>query len=448
MPVTCPALLVAAPASGQGKSTVVAALARLCVRRGLNVRVFKCGPDHVDPLWHELASGAPVHNLDLWMCGADDVRRRLHAAAQVADVVLVEGVMGLHDGRPSSADLARRLGLPVLLVVRADAMAQTVGALEHGLRTWRQEQHGLLPWAGVLANGVATDGHAQLLREAMEQPESWLGHLPFQETMRVPERHLGLVAAQDLDPGEAMGRLDAAVDALADTPLGRMTLDDWRARWSVTWDAPEPAVLPSSLLAGRTIAVARDAAFAFIYPANIETLEGLGARLVFFSPLAGHDLPECDALWLPGGYPELHAESLAGQAVLRGQLQQHVAAGKPVWAEGGGLLSVLGSLVAVDGREYKMWGLLPGQGRMQSRLAGLGMQSWPDVRGVVPGLRGHSFHYGLVETDAAAEACTEMARTSARVGGEPIYIHNSVRGSFFHPWMASSPQAAAQLFLP
>ncbi|MDO5087853.1 MAG: cobyrinate a,c-diamide synthase, partial [Comamonadaceae bacterium] len=313
--VTCPALLVAAPASGQGKTTVVAAMARLLARQGARVRVFKCGPDFLDPFWHQLASGQAVHNIDLWMAGEADARARLHTAAQAADVVLVEGVMGLHDGSPSAARLARLLGLPVLAVVQVGRMAQTLGAVAHGLRTYRQDVEGPLPWAGVLANGVASDGHAALLRAAVAPApqegqgsdadpatgldDGWLGHLPQNPAMHLPERHLGLVAAHELGHAEALARLDAAADLLAATPLGRLGLDGWRARWPVTFTPPPPADThgTSALLAGRTVAVARDAAFAFIYPANVQALQALGARVVFFSPLAGDALPPCDALW-------------------------------------------------------------------------------------------------------------------------------------------------------
>lgn len=161
--VSCPALLIAAPASGQGKTSVTAGLARLAARRGWRVQVFKCGPDFLDPHWHALASGQPVHNLDLWLNGEADVRARLFDAAHVNDLILIEGVMGLFDGRPSAADLAQRLGIPVLAVIDAAAMAETFGALAHGLRFYRPD----LPWAGVLANRVASDGHLRMLQSSV-----------------------------------------------------------------------------------------------------------------------------------------------------------------------------------------------------------------------------------------------------------------------------------------
>ncbi|QEA13607.1 cobyrinate a,c-diamide synthase [Comamonas flocculans] len=449
MVATCAALLVAAPASGQGKTTVVAALARLLARRGLAVRVFKSGPDFLDPFWHELASGQPVDNLDGWMGGEADVRLRLHAAARQAQVLLVEGVMGLHDGSPSSADLARRCGLPVLAVVQAGAMAQTLGAVAHGLRHYREAELGPLPWAGVLANGVASEGHARLLREALAPGDTWLGALPRSEAMQLPERHLGLVAARELGRDAALARLDAAADALAETPLGRLSPQDWRARWQVDFALPVDAPpAPQPLLAGRTVAVARDAAFSFIYPANVQALKALGARLVFFSPLAGEALPACDALWLPGGYPELHAPALAARTDLAGQLREHANAGKPIWAEGGGLLALGEALVTRDGQAWPMWGLLPVRAQMQPRLSGLGMQTWEGAR-AGSGLRGHAFHFARLQTALVPLAQTRPAPGSVREQGEAIHAAPgwpAVRGSFFHPWFASDPVATVALF--
>lgn len=438
--VACPALLVAAPASGQGKTTVVSALARLHTRRGLRVQVFKCGPDFLDPGWHQLASGRPVHNLDVWMCGEHDLRQRLHQAAQTADLILVEGVMGLFDGQPSSAaDVARLLDLPVMAVIDAAKMAETFGAVAHGLQHWQPG----LRWAGVLANRVGSPRHAHMLAQAV--PENFLGALSRGSHFNLPERHLGLTAAQEMN--DALQRLDAAADALATTPLGQMdatALQRWRTVFAAVPAAPVPP-----LLAGRTVAVARDAAFQFIYAANIEVLQQLGARICYFSPLAEAALPVCDAVWLPGGYPELHAATLAANQALAASLRAHVQAGKPVWAEGGGLLPLFETFTARDGTRHAMWGLLPGQVRMQGKLAGLGLQqlAWP---GAAP-LRGHTFHCSVCHTDVPVVARTRRAGADETAAaspdeGEPLYQQGSVRASYFHPWLASSPVVAAALF--
>lgn len=456
----CPAILISAPASGQGKTTVTAALARLHARQGRKVRVFKCGPDFLDPYWHELASGAPVHSVDLWMTGEADVRQRLHEAAQEADLILVEGVMGLFDGNFSAADLAQLLGLPVLAVVDASAMAGTFGALAYGLQHYQSG----LRWAGMLANRVATAHHADLLKQGLRDPSLWLGAMPgvqlgdnapkARTAALLPERHLGLIAAHELS--DAMQRLDAAADALAQTPLGQRlwtaaegesSWQDWCVDFAppdISTDSPIDQPKAQPWLAGRRIAIARDAAFSFIYPANLDCLRSMGAELCFFSPLAGDALPPCDALWLPGGYPELHAQSLHANQVLRAGIDEHVAKGKHVWAECGGMLALCEGVMGLDGHIQAMWGLLPGQVIMQNRLGGLGMQQLVLDTGL---LRGHTFHYTRLET--TMQVRTRSSRPGAAVQpdrGEALYAHGSVRASYFHAWFPSNPAAVAGLF--
>ncbi len=431
----CPALLVAAPASGQGKTTVACALARLHTRQGRRVRVFKCGPDFLDPFWLALASGAPVHQVDLWMTGEADCRARLHAAAGEADLLIIEGVMGLFDGQPSAADLARLLGLPVLAVVDASAMAGTFGALAFGLQHYAPG----LRWAGVLANRVASARHAQMLQDGLRAPEDWQGALMRNAALALPERHLGLTAAHEI--GDAMARLDAAADALADTPLGRM---DQVALQRLAVDfapvaLPAPAQRP---LAGTTVAVARDAAFCFLYSANLDCLQDLGARLVFFSALQDAALPDCDALWLPGGYPELHAQQLASNLSLRDSVAAHVQAGKPVWAECGGMMVLFDRITLADGQSLPQWGLLPGSVTMHQRLAALGPQQL-DLAGEV--LRGHTFHYSTSATPLVPVAHTTRPG-APDVAVEPLFQHGAIRASYFHAWFASNPRATAALF--
>jgi cobyrinic acid a,c-diamide synthase len=475
--ISCPAILVAAPASGQGKTTVTAALARLHTRQGLRVRVFKCGPDFLDPYWHTLASGAPVHQMDLWMTGEADCRARLAAAAQEADLIIVEGVMGLFDGDPSAADLAQRFGLHVLAVVDASAMAGTFGALAFGLQHYRPN----MPWAGVLANRVASERHAGMLQISLKEPESWMGALMRNAAFSLPERHLGLTVASEVI--DAMERLDLAADALGATPLGQMTLDELQ-RWAVDFAVlecspesgaaerstscpptalrspplPTQSALPPHFpkvdgtsvhdipLRGRTIAVARDAAFCFIYAANLDCLRELGAELVFFSPLVDAVLPTCDAVWLPGGYPELHAQTLADNTALRDSVDVHVSSGKPLWAECGGMMVLFDTLLTSDGQTHAQWGVLPGTVTMQKRLAGLGPQQLQLRSGL---LRGHTFHYSTTATtlDAGQRTARPGCEPTANEG-EAVWSQGSVRASYFHAWFPSAPAAAASLFLP
>ncbi|WP_068808855.1 cobyrinate a,c-diamide synthase [Thauera phenolivorans] len=423
--IRCPALFIAAPSSGQGKTTVTAALARLHVRLGRRVRVFKCGPDFLDPQILAAASGAPVHNVDLGMCGEADIGWRLHRAAREADLILVEGVMGLFDGSPSGADIACRFGIPVMAVIDAAAMAQTFGALAHGLASYRTG----LPFAGALANRVAGTGHADMLRAALPDGMRWFGAITGDDDAALPERPLGLLQAAEIADLEA--RLDRLADMLAATGAAALPA-------AVDFPAVAAPRIPP-LLAGRRVAIARDAAYGFIYPANVDTLHALGAETVFFSPLAGEVLPVCDALWLPGGYPELHVERLAANTWFQRGLRAHLEAGKPMLAECGGLMSLLEAIVDRDGVEHPGAGLLPGRARMQSRLVALGLQAaeLPEGR-----LTGHTFHYSRTET---ALAPLLRARRLDGGEGEAIYRVGRLTASYVHFWFPSNPAAVAAL---
>ena len=421
--------MVSAPASGQGKTSVTAAIARWHVRNGRRVRVFKTGPDFLDPMVLERASGAPVYQLDLWMNGEDDIRARLYEAAGEADLILIEGVMGLFDGGCSSADLAQRFGLPVLAVIDGAAMAQTFGALALGLARYREG----LDVFGVAANRVGSAYHAQLLAQSVPTGITWLGALPRDAAMSLPGRHLGLVSA-----GE-MHDIDARLDALADA---------WAAHASSA--LPAPVAFPPAAhatvrprLRGHRVAIARDAAFCFLYPANLDVLREAGAELVFFSPLSGETLPACDAAWLPGGYPELHLSSLSNNDALRRDLRAHVEAGRPLLAECGGMLYALDSLGNADGDVATMAGLLPGQAVMQERLGGLGMQMAVLPEGE---LRGHTFHYA--HADIAMRPLVMATNPDGGPSREGIYRRQRMTASFMHAYFPSNVEAAISLFLP
>ncbi len=425
----CPALLIAAPASGQGKTTVTAALARHHHNRGRRVRVFKCGPDFLDPMILARASGAAVHQLDLWMVGEAESRRLLWEAAGEADLILIEGVMGLFDGTPSAADLARCFGVPVLAVIDAAAMAQTFAAVAHGLASFQPD----LPFAGVLANRVGSARHGGILRDSLPAHLAWYGALPRSAEIELPSRHLGLVQAGELADLDA--RLDAAAEALAS---------------SGGTDLPPPVVFaaplqqaPEALLAGVRIGVARDAAFAFLYQANLDLLEGLGAELAFFSPLDAAELPAVDSLYLPGGYPELHLERLSGNHSMGAAIRAHHEAGKPILAECGGMLYLLAALTGLDGQRAPLLGLLPGEARMQTKLAALAMQE-VELDGMR--LRGHSYHHSTLTCALAPVAhgeCPNYRRTA-----EAVYRLGRLTASYIHFYLPSAPRAAAALLRP
>ncbi len=445
--VSCPVLLIAAAASGQGKTTITAALAHLLHSRGKRVQVFKCGPDFLDPTWLAIASGQPVDNLDLAMCGKAEVQRRLAEASRKNDVILIEGVMGLLDGARSAADLAAMWNLPILLVVDASSMAETFGAVVFGLAHYRPG----LRIAGALANRVASPRHAELLQRCMPPDVAWLGPVMRQPKERtpLPSRHLGLISADEL--GDAQERLALVADVLAQTELGQLDWSEWQARFSVEFAAPverDPA--HRNLLQGRRIAIARDAAFSFIYPANLAFLKEQGATLAFFSPLAGDALPECDALWLPGGYPELHAETIGAQHALAKQIRKHWQAHKPIWAECGGMLALMQELHwPAKNLRVPLMGVIPGVVTQNERLKGLGLQGWSSPQGLISG---HGFHYSSCETSLPVIGHTQRLLDAGVLDSasqmECIYQDGSLRASYFHAWFASNPVVAAGLFMP
>lgn len=425
----CPALLIAAPASGQGKTTVTAALARLHARQGRRVRVFKCGPDFLDPMILARASGAPVYQLDLWMVGEVEARRLLARAAGEADLILIEGVMGLFDGNPSAADLARRFGVPVLGVINGAAMAQTFGALAYGLAHFQPD----LPFSGVLGNRVGSQRHSDILRDCLPPGMRWFGGLPRSAEFELPSRHLGLVQAEELADLDV--RLDAAADALlasAETDLPE----------PVTFEVPAPAPLQRSL-EGVRIGVARDASFAFLYQANLDLLRELGAELAFFSPLQDQALPAVDSLYLPGGYPELHLGRLQGNRAMAEAIRAHHAAGKPLLAECGGMLYLLDCLEDADGERGELLGLLPGRARLQKRLTALALQEveLPEGR-----LRGHTFHHSTL--DCAVEPLARGVCPNGRNTAEAVFRLGRLTASYIHFYLPSNPQAAAALLAP
>ncbi|MDC6167761.1 cobyrinate a,c-diamide synthase [Paucibacter sp. XJ19-41] len=427
---SCPALMISAPSSGSGKTSVTAAIARHARNAGKRVRVFKTGPDYLDPMVLERASGHPVYQLDLFMGGLAHCQGLLAQAAAESDLILVEGVMGLFDGAPSSADLAAAFGLPVLAVIDASAMAQTFAALAVGLQTFRRD----IRLCGVVANRVGSPAHARMVAEGLPEDLPLVAALQRRQDLALPERHLGLVQALELP------ELDAQLDSWAKA-WGEASADfEFRP---VRFDfEPEPEIGSAPpLLKGRRIAVAQDAAFSFIYPANLDCLRALGAEILTFAPIEGQALPPCDALWLPGGYPELHAPALGAHASFFADLATHLAAGKPLLAECGGMLALAELLTDAEGLDHPMAGLMPGRAQMQKRLAALGMQKieWPEGE-----LRGHTFHYSTLNTPLVPIA--HASNPNAGKATEALYAQGSLRASYVHHYFPSNPEAIAAFF--
>ncbi|MEL0629082.1 cobyrinate a,c-diamide synthase [Psychromonas aquatilis] len=434
---SCPALFLAAPASGQGKTTITSAIARYFTEQGKVVRVFKTGPDYLDPQILAQASKKHVEQLDMWMAGEAYCQQKLFEAAQQADLILVEGAMGLFDGEPSSADLAARFNIPVAIVMDVKGMAQTAAAVAIGLANFRDDYQ----CYGLIANNCSSERHAQLIRDALGEQLPLLACLKKDPEVALPERHLGLVQASEvfdeLETKFALGcewLLDGVQRAGTNSPL--LSLPK-----SVNfYSAEQPKVQP--LLAGKQIAIAQDLAFSFIYQANTRLLEEMGATLHYFSPLKGDALPEVDALWLPGGYPELYAAQLAKNTELQAQINEFNKAGKPILAECGGFLYCLNELVDLDEKHHQMLGLLDGYGSMSGKRGCQGMQ-----KAILPEgeIHGHAHHRSRAIMEMQPIGYGQRQRHPAP--GEAIYRTENLTASYLHLFFPSNPVLIADLFM-
>jgi cobyrinic acid a,c-diamide synthase len=423
----CPALFVTAPASNQGKTTVTAGIARYHRERGRKVRVFKTGPDFLDPMILERASGNPVEQLDLWMAGEDRCRQLLFEAAADADLILIEGVMGLFDGCPSSADLAEMLDIPILIVISAASMAQTFHAVSYGLAKFRPA----LRVFGSVANHVASLRHAEMIQKSKSATVPYLGCIKRGDDLKLPDRHLGLLQAFEINDLEI--RLNTAATAMFDAGLTDLPQ---ASKFELVECKPVPLHLK-----GVSIAIAKDEAFSFLYRGNVEILESMGAQIKYFSPLAGHPIPDADAVYLPGGYPELHLSELGRESDFKQSIKKHFSAGKPIYAECGGMLVALDSLTDKSGIGANMLGLLPGSAVMQKKLVGLGYQEIDLPTGCI---RGHTFHHSL--TNSPVSPALHARRQSDGSQGEAVYQKKRLWASYVHLYFPSNPETAASLF--
>ena len=429
-------VIIAAPASGSGKTTVTLALLRHLRTAGVKVGGAKIGPDYIDPAFHTAACGRPCFNIDSWAMRPATLARVVARLGQGTDLVIAEGVMGLFDGAPdgagSSADVARATGWPVVLVVDAGGMAASAAALIHGFASYQPD----LSLAGVIFNRVGSAGHAALLAEACaDLGLAVLGALPKDEALRLPDRHLGLVQAAEHPDLEAF--LDRAASQVAqhlDTDQ-LMTIAGPATLIRPADDDASATPLPPL---GQRIAVARDQAFAFCYPLLLEAWRGAGAEIMPFSPLAD-EAPDgdADAVYLPGGYPELHAGRLAGNGRVLDGLRQAAARGCTVYGECGGFMVLGRSLTDADGKAHAMAGLLPVDTSFAAPRLSLGYrQARLDVatplgaRGNV--FRGHEFHFARIEAADDGPVLFRCRDARGRDLGPRGMAAGTVAGSFVH----------------
>lgn len=441
------AIVVAGTRSGCGKTSVSLGLMAALARRGLTVAPFKVGPDFIDPGLHRAACGRDSHNLDGWMCGRSVVEHVFARHGAGADVAVVEGVMGVFDGfsgtceAGSTAQIAKWLGVPVLLVADASSMARSAAAMVKGYAEFDPE----LPFLGAALNNVASKGHAGLLAEALRDAGiPLLGLLPRDESLAAPSRHLGLVTAED------GGLPQERAAALAEWVEKSLDLDALLARLPSLDLAPTDDAPPAPCTA--RLGVALDAAFCFYYRENLRLLEAAGLELAYFSPLADKRLPEgIGGLYLGGGYPELHGIELANNTSLRKQVKAFADKGGPIYAECGGFMYLMRSLTTPKGQHCNMAGVFDFDARLLERRAALGYREIATRHDSILGpagtlARGHEFHYSSIgagdyETDLLFDVST---RTGPRPFGEGFRYQNVV-GSYIHLHFGSNPAIAANL---
>ncbi|WP_252738736.1 cobyrinate a,c-diamide synthase [Colwellia sp. D2M02] len=441
----CPALIVSAPSSGSGKTTITAALARYHRNQGRKVSVFKVGPDFIDPMILRQASGELVYQLDLWLVGEQGCQALLHRAALDSDLILIEGVMGLFDGTPSSADLAQYFSIPVLGVIDASAMAQTFAAVTFGLAKLRAD----LPFAGVIANRVNTPRHVEILQSCLPEEFRFFGRIAKDAEITLPERHLGLVQAQEL--ADIDTQLDKAASHIAQTDLVDLpTAVEFfpvTKQQAAEQHSTEFSAAFSTALSGTRIIIIKDKAFSFIYAANIAFLEQAGADIVYCSALNDAHLPAGDVLYIPGGYPELYADELLSNTSFIAEVREFSNAQKPIVAECGGMLYLLEELVDLNDNNFTMVGLLPGKAKMQQKLAAIGSQSVevPLFKGIANTvIRGHSFHYSTADIALKAVSVSKHHPTERLV--ESVYQYNNIIASYMHWYLPSNAEIALKMF--
>ncbi len=430
-----PGLIISAPASGTGKTTVTLGLSRALARSGLTVQPFKSGPDYIDPAFHAAATGRASVNLDTWAMPSAMIAA-LAALSADADIVIAEGSMGLFDGvaqrgetgTGASADLATLTGWPVVLVLDVSGQAQTAAAIAHGLATFRPG----VRVAGVILNRVASPRHETLVRAGMEAAGiTVLGALARRASVALPERHLGLVQARE------QAGLDALLDELAEFIAGSCDLAGLKgAARAGTLKGAYPGDTGSIRPPGQRIALASDDAFSFVYPHLIEAWRTAGAEILPFSPLAD-EAPEgsADICWLPGGYPELHAGTLAAATAFRAGLRRF-AETRPVHGECGGYMAMGEALIDKAGTRHAMAGLLGLVTSYENRRMHLGYRQarlenpMPDFA-TGQCLRGHEFHYSTIldQPDEPLAAVTDAS--GARVA-ETGSRRGNATGTFFH----------------
>lgn len=448
-----PRILIAGTHSGAGKTTLTLGLMAAFKKRGMTVQGFKCGPDYIDPAYHTAITGRPSRNLDSWMMTHDWVKKVLLHGSQGVDISIIEGVMGLYDGKSplsdvgSSAEISLITGTPVILVVNIKSMARSAAAIVKGFQSLNPQVN----IVGVIANFAGSKGHGELVRQAVEKECDipLLGVITADQQIAIPERHLGLL------PAVERGELDGLFAKLAELVEEHLDLD---RILSLAEEAEELGELPeeenpfspSQKEPVIRMAVARDGAFNFYYPENLELLQRAGAELVYFSPVAGDKIPEdVEGLYIGGGFPEEFAEQLGENEEVRQSIKEAILQGLPTFAECGGYMLLTEQLEKTDGRVYPMVGVIPGKTKMAKKLVALGYREVTGLSGnfLLAGnkkARGHEFHYSTFEAGAVPLQPAYLSKGLRKEGEEGVVGPENLVAGYTHLHFASQLELVAR----
>lgn len=435
-------IVIAGTGSGVGKTTLTIGLMAALKKRGLVVQGFKCGPDYIDPSYHTAVTGRVSRNLDSWMLTKDRVLDIFHHGTKGADISVIEGVMGFYDGKNpetnegSTAEISMITQSPVLLVVNCASMARSAAAIVKGFQLFAEGSN----IVGVIANKVGSEGHYQLVKKAIEQECGIpvIGYLKRELDIEIPERHLGLIPS--LERGELDGFFEQLSSLVSETiDIDRLLEISVANLLNVANDSlfneqKEPIV---------KIAVAKDAAFNFYYPENLEMLKSKGAEITYFSPLANEEVPQdADGLYIGGGFPEEFADTLANNEQVKDSVKQAIESGMPTLAECGGFMYLTESIETTDNNKFEMVGVIPGAVQMQTRLAALGYReiTGQNSNFLLDNLKakGHEFHYSTYQPTEEPTFAYET-KGMRGVKKEGYLTHNLVAG-YTHFHFASCPE--------
>ncbi|MDQ0203674.1 cobyrinate a,c-diamide synthase [Pectinatus haikarae] len=438
-----PRIVFAAPQSSSGKTTVVTGILRALQQSGLKVQPFKIGPDYIDPSYHSVAAGRPGHNLDTWLVPKEKITELLIKTASDADIAVIEGVMGLYDGGKngvsSTAEIAKCLEAPVILVINCRSMGESAAALALGFREYDPD----INFAGVILNCLGSPTHEQMIREAMKcLGIRVFGSICRDESMKMPERHLGLTPAGEKDTTEKIKYIAEKIDAQVD--LEQIIKTAGKAPALFLSESGNNKSIPKRV----RIAVAHDEAFSFYYAAGLDVLKLYGAEIEFFSPLHDKKLPVCDAVILGGGFPELFVEQLSANILMLRELRRAASDDMPIYAECGGYMYLMKEIVDFDGNIWAMADIIPARAVMQRKLQTVGYVTAQAQRDNIlmpagSSLQGHEFHFSVQEnTDEDFPWAFVFTKNRNNARYKSGYATENILASYLHMHFLGVPSAA------